>query len=111
MSQHDQNLKPGDIIAAYHKGIHQVVKIERRFVKKDEEWMVKRGLKVGDEYSALIHYLRRLNSSGNKAPNQELRCDASFCTKLTAEHLNEQHAKTMKKADKLRDQTLALLEK
>lgn len=109
MSQHDQNLKPGDIITAYAKGIHQVIKIERRFVKKDEEWMVKRGLKVGDEYPALIHYLRRLNSNGGKAPNQELCCDASYCTKLTKEQIDKQHAETMKKADKLRDQTLALL--
>ena len=105
------DLKPGDIITAYVKGVHQVINIERRFIGEDTiNWACNKDKKLGDEKSPLVRYRRRLNSNGNKAPNQELSCDASYCTKITQGIIDKQYEKTVKKAEKLKAAMEHLLE-
>lgn len=113
------DLKPGDIIAAYIKGFHEVVAVERRFhtdadfadpynqYPSGRPWL--EGKKPGDEYNPLIYFRRRLNSNGNKAPNQISRCDLKFCTKVTQTTIDKLYAETLKAAKKVKAATELLL--
>lgn len=58
MSKFDKDLNVDDLIVSCHKGIHRVVKIERRFFTKEDE-RYKYG-KAGDEYSSRCSRCRRL---------------------------------------------------
>jgi len=52
-----KDLQVGDLIFAYHKGVHQVIKIQRRYLNpNDLRYDVYKNNKIGDEYNALIHY-------------------------------------------------------
>lgn len=93
MSQWDKNLKEGDLILAYHAGIHRVTKIEQRFYTKDDIFVHRGEQKAGAEYSSLIFYLTVMNSSGKKVNNRINSCDAQFCTKLTAGYVAEHRKK------------------
>ena len=83
MSVFDKDLQVGDIIKAYHAGIHRLTKIEPRFYTKEDD---KRDWgKLGQEYTSLIYYDRVLNNHFKKSNRKDLCCDAAYCKKLTAE--------------------------
>lgn len=85
MSQFDKDLKPGDLIWAYHKGIHEVIAIERRFHEANSSYG-----NEGEEYNSLISYKQRFDGAGNpKQGRKEKRCDAAFCVKVTEETIAE----------------------
>ncbi len=81
------DLKPGDIITAYCKGIHEVVEVK------------------GD----MVKYLRRLNSNGAKAPMQLWNSHIKFCKKATQETIDARYAKDVAKALKLKTASEELL--
>lgn len=114
MSKYDKDIKPGDIIIAYHAGFHKVTKVERRFVTQDDLYLfVKRGLNVGDEYASLIHYQTVLTANGNppkgKTPKTK-SCDAQLCTKIDEFIALNQYADELDAALKKKDNLMNLLE-
>lgn len=68
----------GDFIRAYHKGIHKVTKIERRF-EPVEPYEGSQYPKK--EYSSLVTYVTVIDGNMNikKKPGREQKCDAAFC--------------------------------
>ena len=94
MSQFDKDIKDGDLILAYHSGVHRAHKVERRFRSKDDHY-VKSGAYPEGEYMALIHYETVLTGSGKKVKKQNC-CDAGFCTKLTPEVVAKLRADDLK---------------
>lgn len=104
------SLKPGDIITAYVKGVHEVISIKRRYIDETTiKWTCNEGKKIGDEKSPLVRYRRKLNSNGNKAPNKEELCDAVYCHKITQEVIDEQYAEAVKIAQKRKEATEQLI--
>ena len=101
MSDFDKDLKEGDLILAYHSGIHRVFKIERRFVKTG-------AMVLKDELSSLIHYETILTATGKKTKKLN-RCDARFCQKLTADFITESRKKELKAINDRYDAMKALL--
>jgi hypothetical protein len=107
------DLKPGDIIIVPNRsGIHEVTKIERQFVTQnmiDSLWMHK-DAKVGDEYSApIIHFRRKLNSTGYRGSDNKCFCVAKFATKVTQEMIDQQCSKTIGNAQRLKEATEELI--
>lgn len=80
-----KDLKIGDFITSYNKGIHRVTKIERRFGTADTIYA-----KEGEEYAALISYEYVLNGNFEPAGKRRGSCDVSFCTKITLDYIKEQ---------------------
>lgn len=73
--------KVGDLITTYHKGIHEVISIKRRFYERETDIpSFLKGVKsIGDEYDALIYYKKILNANGVKAKSISQCCDIGFC--------------------------------
>lgn len=83
MSQFDKDIKVGDLIWSYHKGLHRCTKIERRFLTSDDlRYSAYKGSKIGDEYAALIYYKPVLDCKGKPRKGPVTVCDASYCTRL-----------------------------
>ena len=85
------DIKLGDIIRTYHKGFWRLIKIERRFLTKDDlRYEAYKNHKVGDEYSPMFVYEFVMSSDfkvpKTKKPKQN-SCDASYCKKVTAEEV------------------------
>lgn len=83
MSTFNKDLKPGDIITAYHKGYWRVTHVERR---THNSATMRAGDKVGDEMSSMIHYELVMDSrfrapSGKRPPKRD-KCDAAWCQKV-----------------------------
>ncbi len=81
----------GDIITAYHKGFWQIIKIERRFIKKgDPGYMYRIVGPIGTEYNPLITYRLIAKNDGTLVPlsTKTASCDAMFC-KLAKESITE----------------------
>ena len=75
-------MKIGDLVTGYHVGIHKIEKIVRRFYKDEGEIPSHlRGSKVvGDEYGALVTYVRVLSDDGKVSTNKKRNaCDMAFC--------------------------------
>lgn len=75
------NIKVGDLITAYHAGIHRVIEIERRFheststIPSDEP-----DTKIGDEYSPIIKYELVLRENGEIPKVTKINsCDYYYC--------------------------------
>lgn len=90
-----KQLKPGDVILAYRKGIHQVTRVERRFYTEDylrygsEDW--KKDKEIGQEFNSLIHYRTIYNSKYQKfSGRKKWCCDEVYCSKFVIEYLNKQ---------------------
>lgn len=88
MSEFNKDLKPGDLITAYHKGYWRVTHVERR---THTSCTLSRGsgCKVGDEMGSMIHYELVMDSkfrlpSGKRPPKRD-KCDAAWCEKVTPE--------------------------
>lgn len=84
MSEFDKDIKIGDLIYSYHKGVHRVVGVERRFVTKD---LARRYpstyKKVGDEFASLVSYETVLDSNYKPVGKSLVKsCDVSYCKKL-----------------------------
>lgn len=79
MSEFDKDFKIGDIIIAYHKGYHRVTQIEQRFITAEDNRYGNRGA-VGQEYSAIIHYVQVARADGEKVKTKKVKqCDAAWC--------------------------------
>ena len=106
MSQFDNDIKPGDLITAYHAGFHRVTEVKRRFYTAyDEE--CGRG-KEGDEYNSLIVYQTVLTAKYKITKSKKEKCsDASFCQKLTKQAIEERRKKLI---DEINQGTDVLLE-
>jgi hypothetical protein len=90
MSSFTKNLKEGDIILAYKKGIHIVTRVERRFVRK-VDIRYDESKAVGDEYSGLIYYRQLARANGKKIKSKrEWCCDAHYCRPLDDSWFQEQ---------------------
>jgi hypothetical protein len=100
------DLKPGDIITAYEKGTHEVIRIERRFYTKEliDGFPTAFGDKaVGDEYNPMIVYRRRLNSKGKVLKSKkEISCDSSYCHKVTLDTIAKEYYRVVDQAEKLK---------
>jgi hypothetical protein len=84
----EKNLRVGDIVIAYHKGYHKITRFERRFYTiHDPDWMRKEA-KVGDEYSALVHY-QKWNPKTNKFSTKEQSSDI-YWVSLAKDHIEKQ---------------------
>lgn len=82
----ESKFKIGDLITAYHAGIHKIIKIERRFYKDENDipLMYRDQRKPGDEYSPLIWYKKVLQENGELSKDtKEKVCDASYCKYAT----------------------------
>jgi len=108
MSVFDKDLKPGDVIRAYNKGIHRVTKVERRFFTKEDEQ--KNYGKLNKEYNSLIYYDRILN--GNLEPSKKLKtcCDAAFCVKLNIKSVYKEKDEKIKELEEGYQRLLDLLD-
>ncbi len=75
---HDDELKLGDMIIAYHAGYHELAEIKDR----------------GENVSPLFGYRTVFNSSGKPIKGKKLLwCDASYCRRALA-YLNKSIAET-----------------
>lgn len=86
-----QELKVGDYVTSYYKGIFVIEKIEKRFVT--ENWLKSGGFekyKLGDEYSPLVYLRKIYDSEGNKKKGT-LCLDISHC-KLVSIYIENQTA-------------------
>lgn len=90
MSKYDKDLKVGDIIYAYHSGIHQITKIERRFWDYNNHYKdLKENDDRAEEYSSLIHYEKLYTKEFKRTKKRSANtCDAQFCC-LAIEHLTK----------------------
>lgn len=88
----DETIVVGDLVLAYHKGIHQVIEIERRFLNaSDLTYGSYKGKKVGDEYTPLLHYKKIATPDFKRCKTQtENSCDAYYCKKIDAKYFKEQ---------------------
>lgn len=80
-STYDKTIKVGDIVTAYHKGFHRVLKIENRS-----------NMAVGGKTyhpAPLVTLLLLLDSNGKKASRKETSCDISWCTKIDMNEVNK----------------------
>ncbi len=68
----ETKFKVGDVITAYHKGIHRITSIEPR-----------KGT------TPLIYYKKMFTYDGAKAPATKNCCDEGFCLLLTPARVNE----------------------
>jgi len=73
--------KVGDLITAYHKGVHEILSIKRRFYEREDDIPSSlKGVKsIGDENNALIYYKKVLNDNGTKSKSIQQCCDVLFC--------------------------------
>ncbi len=94
------SVEVGDFIRAYHKGIHKVTKIERRF-KPIEPYIGSQCSK--DEYSSLVHYVTIIDGNMNikKKPGKEQCCDARFCKLVNPADLYGEGLSLKNKYDKV----------
>lgn len=94
-----REFKIGDLITAYHSGIHRITEIKRRFYNSESDIpsFLKDIKKVGDEYSPLIHYEKVLQEDGEfpKKGKKVNSCDASYCDFAT-EFIRNQERKLNK---------------
>lgn len=80
-------MKIGDLITAYHSGIHKIINIQERWNHKDSvmlpyfyEYNENCGNKIGD----LITYVKIANDEGEIINSKkELCCDILFCKPLS----------------------------
>jgi len=89
----------GDIITTYHKGYWRLVKIQRRFLTKDD---ISRfggasgpyaGKKVGDEYSPIFVYEQVMTENFKPVTRKTRKeCDASYCQKVTKDIITKMQA-------------------
>lgn len=78
MSKFDKDLKIGDMIVAYHRGIFRVVEIKRRFITKYD---TKDVMQWGKELNAIISYKMIADSNGIPKKGVAVReCDVSYCS-------------------------------
>lgn len=78
-------IKEGDIITAYHKGIHKVIRIEQRFYTSENEISTsfKNIKKVGDEMNSLVYYKQIMTNDGNLVNTNTIKCcDILFCKSI-----------------------------
>jgi len=89
MSEFDKDIKVGDLITSYHKGIHKVTKIVPRFhTSSTALYSGNTGL-IGKEYESQIYYNQVADAKGNPRKGRERSCDATYC-KLAIVDLREQ---------------------
>lgn len=70
---YDETLKCGDIITAYHKGIHQITSIQSR-----------------DGQAPLFNYRTIMTDSFKKTNKKTIKtCDASYCGRVDVMQLKE----------------------
>lgn len=78
-------MKKGDLITSYHKGIHEVTKIESR-----------------DGHGDLIYYKKRYREDGTPDnSNKENCCDVAYCKPYL--HLIETLEKTLKALKEIKE--------
>ena len=86
------NLKVGDLVLAYHNGIHRIDKIERRFYSAEEiqryPTLQHFGYVGGDEYPPLVSYTQVLTKDFKKSKKKTNQCDASFCRKVDENYID-----------------------
>lgn len=78
---YDKTIKVGDIVTAYHKGFHRVLKIENRH-----------NMVVGGKTyhpSPLVTLELVLDSNGKKARPKETSCDINWCKKIDMNEVNK----------------------
>jgi hypothetical protein len=99
--------KVGDLITAYHSGIHRITEIERRFYKDENDIpsFLRNDKKVGDEYAPIIWYEKVLQENGEipTKGKKKNRCDGSYC-----EFATEFIRKEERKLNKLKDNFVKL---
>jgi hypothetical protein len=93
-NQFTKNLQVGDFITAYHKGIHRVTEIKRRFRGPGDvgKQLHPDGREVqdGEEYNAYVSYEAVLDSSFKPTAKRRKGCDSGFCTKITPDFIKKQ---------------------
>jgi len=92
MVDHENGIKVGDLITAYHSGYWIVTSIEKRFVTESENSQYQgRFGKTGDQKSSLINYELAFDSkfkpSGKKKKTN--KCDAFYCHKVDESSVSE----------------------
>lgn len=101
------SVEVGDFIRAYHKGIHKVTKIKRRF-KNENEYNYYfslnghiPGFNLGQEYSSLVYYVTIIDGNMNikKKPGREQHCDAAFCQVVSPADLYTEGSELKNKYD------------
>lgn len=88
----NNNIKVGDLITAYWKGLYEVVKIERRWknktkVDQGEHWMCAYAIHenyddktCGEELPPLVHVIQKYSSKGKPVKSTEIEvCSLEFC--------------------------------
>lgn len=93
--------KVGDLITAYHSGIHRITEIERRFYKDENDIpsSLRNERKVGDEYAPIIKYEKVLQENG-ELPKSKMKksCDAGYC-EFAVEFIRKEEQKLNKLKD------------
>jgi hypothetical protein len=88
--QFTNGIDVGDVVSTYHKGYWRVTKIERRYITEDlRRFKVYEDKKLGEEYSAMLHYelVADANFNPPKKKAKTDKCDAAHCHKITEETL------------------------
>lgn len=95
MNPHTKDLKPGDLVKTYHKGVWKVTSVVRRF--KTPTGGFSTDPTAGPEMNALIKYDKVLNAKGKPAKGRN-NCDAGFCEKLTKKAILDNRDEKIKQA-------------
>jgi hypothetical protein len=96
-------LKKGDVIRAYRKGVHVVVRVEDRHVNK-ETLKYHPSMHLGDRYNSLIHYKQITREDGSAVKGKTVyTCDESWCSIITEKDFQAQ-------IDRLQEKQQAILE-
>lgn len=114
MNPYTKDLKPGDLVYTYHKGVWRVTDVLRRFKVQNPHTILGYSTSsdpaAGPEMNAIIIYEKVLDGKNNP-PKGSVRqnCDAKFCTKLDKQSIIQERDETVLEANKKADILLNLL--
>lgn len=99
------DLKVGDLITAWHAGIHQVTRIEKTYYRAVYEIPpTLRGIKqVGDEGSPLVYYAQRFTKDFRPVNGKRERyCGIAECALVTKAFIDDQEAEMQHRFEVIR---------
>jgi hypothetical protein len=99
-------MKKGDLITAYHSGIHKVVNIQERWNNRKDPMLpvyYEYNENCGDKIGDLVTYTKVADTNGKPINStKEYSCDIAFCNSLSS-HI-ENIKNTIKQLEKLKIQ-------